>query len=166
MAAVISGWMAGYAMACISTIVFTILLARSREGALVERWVAREVSSKLLAVPIFMGATFAWTAIGLIFGSVYEVGGFAEGPGGFGSPSSAFTLGMLGLAVIPLPIALVLTPGHWRLWLMTSLCFAFCFGWMLPVTERQFHSSDTTEDASTAQIGHAQDYDSVRIRSR
>lgn len=160
MAAVISGWMAGYAMACLSTVVFGILLAKSREGAFVERWVAREVSSKLLAVPIFMGATFAWTAIGLIFGSVYKVGGFADGPGGFGSPSSAFTIGMVGLALIPLPVALVLAPSHWRLWLLLSVAFAFCFGWMLPVTEQQFHSSDTTEDASTAAIGHAQRSDS------
>ena len=70
----IAGWVAGYLMAVASTIVLVFLTVRfSTPGGLLDRWVANEVPRPILAVPIFVGTTLAWTLAGLILATVYEV---------------------------------------------------------------------------------------------
>lgn len=134
MNALLAGWAAGYIMAVASTAALVFLVVRlSMAGAWLDRWVASEVPRPLLAVPISLGATFAWTMIGLLLASFYEVAEFEAKPGALGSPSLPFTLIIVVLAFLPLPPLLLLARRYAWLWGALSVLFAALFGWMMPV---------------------------------
>ena len=130
----LAGWVAGYVMAVASTAALVFLTVRlSREGAALDRWVAREVPRPLLAVPIFLGATLLWTLVGLIIAAFYEVADMASKPDALGSPSGVFTLLMAVLALAPLPPLLMVVRGYRWLWCSMSLLFLALFGWAMPL---------------------------------
>ncbi len=130
----IAGWVAGYLMAVASTIVLVFLTVRfSTPGGLLDRWVANEVPRPILAVPIFVGTTLAWTLAGLILAMFYELADMAARPNGLGSPSWPFTFMMLVLAVLPLAPLAVLARRYWWLWCGMSALFLGLFGWAMPL---------------------------------
>lgn len=133
MNAVLGGFMAGYSMAILSTFALTFLATRARAESFVQRFFAAEVPGALLAVPIFIGAQLGWTMLGLVFGSIYEVGGFDAKPGALGAPSWAFLMLMGTIAWLPLPPLVLFGRQYWWLWLTMSLAFTGLFGWFMPV---------------------------------
>ena len=132
MAALIAGWLAGAAMAMLTTATAAALALRARDSALVERWIAREVPATLLAVPVFAGAVVAWTLIGLGAGVIYEVADMAARPDGLGGPSATFTIAAAALGVTPALLLGIPWPRLWWLWSAHAAAFAGLFGWLLP----------------------------------
>lgn len=132
MAALIAGWLAGAAMAMLTTASAAALALRARDSALVERWIAREVPATLLAVPVFAGAVVVWTLIGLGAGVIYEVADMAARPDGLGSPSAAFTIAAAALGIAPALLLGIIQPRLWWLWGAHAAAFAGLFGWLLP----------------------------------
>lgn len=132
MEAVIAGWAAGYAMGVLTTVAVVIILVRSDEPAFVGKVFDPAVSRPLVAIPFFVGASLVWTMIGLVIGSAYRVGGFAESSPGLGSPSMSFTLSMLLIGALPALIGSVVWPRHWLIWLGLAVGFAALFGWAVP----------------------------------
>lgn len=130
---IIGGWIAGYAMALVTTIALTYLVMQVREAPLLQRWVSGEVPGVLLAVPVSLGSMIGWTLVGIIIGAVYRVGNLDGQPGGLGSPSFPFTLAMVILALFPLAPLLVLAPRFWWVWAGLSASFAGLFGWLMPL---------------------------------
>jgi len=130
--ALIAGWTAGYIMAMFTTVAVTYLVLRSREAALVERWVARDVSGPLLIIPILIGAAIGWTMFGLVVGGIYEVASLDGEPGGLGSPSVAFTLAIVTLGLAPTLLLGILWQRLWWMWACFALAFGALFGWLLP----------------------------------
>lgn len=130
---IIAGWVAGYAMALVTTIALTYLVMQVREAPLLQRWVSGEVPGVLLAVPVSIGAMLGWTLIGIVIGSVYRVGNLDSQPDGLGSPSFAFTLAMVIVALFPLVPLLLLGPRFWWVWVGLAASFAGLFGWLMPL---------------------------------
>lgn len=130
---IIAGWVAGYAMAVITTVALTYLAWRARHSTVLERWVSGEVPAALLAVPVSLGSMLAWTLIGLVIGSVYRVGDLQSQANALGSPSWPFSLAMIIVSLFPLLPLLVLAPRLWWLWALLSASFAGLFGWLMPV---------------------------------
>mgnify|MGYP000257925874 CR=1 FL=1 len=133
LSAVLAGWAAGYAMGVVSTLALTFLATRVRDASFIERWVARDVPGVLLAVPLFTAAGVGWSFLGLLLGSFYEVGGFAEKPGIAGAPSGVFLLIVVAFAWLPLPPLLLFARRYWWLWCGLSTAFVGLFGWMMPL---------------------------------
>ena len=127
-----AGWLAGCAMALLTTAAAAALAVRARDAALVERWFAREVPATLLAVPLFAGAVVGWTLVGLGAGAVYEVAELDARPDGLGSPSAAFTVAAAALGLAPALLLAIPWPRLWWLWSAHALAFAGLFGWLLP----------------------------------
>ncbi len=133
MEAVIAGWLLGYAMAIASTAALTFLVTRQRDASILSRWFSPDVPGALLAVPISIGTTLGWTMIGLVLGSLYEVGDFEGRRDILGSPSGVFTLIILALAWFPLPPLVIFFRRYWWVWLAMSLLFVVLFGWAMPL---------------------------------
>ena len=83
--------------------------------------------------PLFTAAAVGWSFLGLVLGSFYEVGGFAEKPGFAGAPSAVFVLIIVALAWLPLPPLLVFGRRYWWLWSGLSIAFIGLFGWLMPL---------------------------------
>lgn len=120
-------------MGIATTAALMVLVARMRDAAFIERWVARDVPGVLLAVPLFTGASVGWSFFGLLLGSFYEVGGFAEKAGFAGAPSAVFALIIVALGWLPLPPLLIFARRYWWLWCGQSLLFVSLFGWLMPL---------------------------------
>ena len=133
MAALIAGWVAGYAMALVMTAALTFLATRDRAAGFVNRWISEEVPVALLAAPVSIGSMVGWTIVGLVAGSVYEAGALADQPDGLGSPSWPFSLVMVIMALLPFVPMVMLAGRYWWLWALLSASFAALFGWLLPV---------------------------------
>ena len=124
----------GYAMAVASTVALVFLTVKlSTEGGLLDRWVSNEVPRPFLAVPIFVGASLAWTLAGLILASFYEVADMASKPNALGSPSWPFTFLIATLSVLPLPPLVLFARRYWWLWSSLSALFLGLFGWAMPL---------------------------------
>ncbi len=128
METVVGGWVAGYAMALISTAVGAVALAR---GAAPARWTDAGVPAGVVGVLVSVGAVFFWTIVGLTAAIVYAVGDFAGRPGA-GSESWPFALGASGLALAGAAPFVALFP-RWS-WAVAihGIAFAGLFGWALP----------------------------------
>lgn len=132
MAALVAGWFVGYIMALLSTIALVVLLSRARTAAWLERWVARDVPGVALAVPVFTGTVVGWTMVGLVLGALFSVLDAGDGPSGPGTASLPFSIGMLGLAWLPVPPLVLLWRRYAWLWCGMAASFAALFGWLLP----------------------------------
>jgi hypothetical protein len=133
MNAVFAGWFAGYVMGVLTTVCLAIVVARMRDTGFVERWAARDVPGVMLAVPLFTGAALGWGMVGLLLGSLYEVGGFEEKPGALGAPSWVFLLLVGALAWLPLPILVLVWRRYWWMWAGLAASFVALFGWAMPL---------------------------------
>lgn len=133
MATVIAGWAAGYAMALVTAIALTFLATREGATGSVSHRVFEGVPAGLLAVLVSIGSVLVWTIVGLIVGSVYEVGGLESQPAALGSPSWPFSLAMVILALFPMLPLTALVPRYWWLWAVLAAAFAALFGWLMPV---------------------------------
>ncbi|MEO6397036.1 MAG: hypothetical protein ABIP13_01075 [Tepidiformaceae bacterium] len=116
-----------------TTFAFILLLTRTRDTTIIERWVPRDVPGAVLAIPLFTGAAIGWSFLGLLLGSFYEVGGFATKPGFAGAPSGAFALLILAFAWLPLVPLLVFARRFWPLWSGLAFSFIAAFGWLMPL---------------------------------
>ena len=120
-------------MGIATTLALMFLVSRIRDAAFIERWVARDVPGVLVAVPLFTGASVGWSFFGLLLGSFYEVGGFADKAGFAGAPSAVFLLIIVALAWLPLPPLLIFARRYWWLWCGQSAAFVGLFGWLMPL---------------------------------
>jgi hypothetical protein len=119
-------------MAIASTIAVAYLLTKIDTRALLGGMIDPGVPRALIAVPYFTAASLLWTFIGLSVGSIYEVAEFADGPGGLGAEHLGFTLGVLAVAAMPVPVLCAVAWRFWWLWISMSLLFAVSFGWGMP----------------------------------
>ncbi|MGI8927308.1 MAG: hypothetical protein ACR2HN_11795 [Tepidiformaceae bacterium] len=133
MEAVVAGWLAGHAMALLSTAALTFLATRTRATAVVDRWIASEVPRVLVALSIFLGAVIGWTMVGIVLGSLYELGDFASRRNFLGSPSGLFVVIVAALAWLPLAPLIIFARPLWWLWLALCLAFLVLFGWLMPL---------------------------------
>ncbi len=133
MTAVLGGWMAGYAMAILSTLALTFIVIQPRLQPIVRRYFDAEVPGALLAVPISIGTGLVWTMLGLAFGSVYVLGDFDATAGALGAPSWQWLVLIATIAVLPVPVLLILSTRLWWLWAGMSAAFLGLFGWLMPV---------------------------------
>lgn len=131
--AVFAGWLMGYAMSLVTTFVFVLILARLPRGTWIDRVLSERLPVGLLAVPLSLFLMLAWTIAGLLLGLFWVIGSFDTKPAGVGSPSWQFTLIVVVLAVLPLPVLVVFFRRFWWLWVGLSALFAALFGWAMPV---------------------------------
>jgi len=132
MAALIGGAMAGYVMSMLTSVAVTYLVFRSRDTALVERWVAREVPGPLLLVPILTASVLGWVFVGLVAAIIYEVADLGAQPNGLASPSAVFTIIAIVFSTAPALLLGILWPRLWWMWVALALPCAGLFGWLLP----------------------------------
>ncbi|MGE0598052.1 MAG: hypothetical protein AB7J35_12930 [Dehalococcoidia bacterium] len=131
MNAVLGGWMAGYAMAILSTFALTYLCIQPAPQKVIQKYL--DVPGVLLAVPFSIGTGVVWTMTGMLLGSAYKLGGFADTPGVLGAPSWTFLFIMGSLSFLPIPPLLLLARQYWWIWVGMSLSFLGLFGWLMPV---------------------------------
>jgi hypothetical protein len=133
MAAVMAGWLLGYAMAIASTIALTMIAVRQGPDSYVQRTLGDGKPGLTAAIIVFTGSVIAWTMAGLLLGSTYEVLELADQPSFLGSPSAPFLIGMFGLAILPLGPLVLLFPRRWPMWCALSALFVVLFGWLMPI---------------------------------
>jgi heme/copper-type cytochrome/quinol oxidase subunit 4 len=132
-AEVFAGFVIGYAMSLIFSILAALMVvdARSRIPYLAKA-IAPNISAVALAVPISLLAFFLWTALGMFFGLLYRLTLEEASDGGLGSPNLVYTVLVLIFTAFSLTMVLAL----WRRlpWpvLTIGLTFAALFGWALP----------------------------------
>lgn len=122
MEAVIAGWVAGYAMAILTTAALSYLAIGPGRAAF-ERFAGSGMAPALVAVPASIGSFLAWTMAGLVLGMIYDLADLSAVP---------FFIGMVALALMPLPFLLLLSPRQWWLWAGMSGAFVGLFGVLLP----------------------------------
>ncbi|MEO8539984.1 MAG: hypothetical protein ABI577_09615 [bacterium] len=131
MNAILGGWMAGYAMAILSTLALTYLCIQPGPHKAIQKYL--DVPGVLLAVPFSIGTGVTWTMAGMLLASFYELGKFDEKPGALGAPSWVFLFIMVVFAWFPLPILFMFSRRYWWMWIGMSLSFIGLFGWLMPV---------------------------------
>jgi hypothetical protein len=130
---VLAGFVIGYAMSLIFSILAAVMVvdARSRIPYLAKA-IAPNISAVALAVPISLLAFFLWTALGMFFGLLYHLTVEEASGGGLGSPNLVYTVVVLIFAAFSLTMVLSI----WRRlpWpvLTIGLAFLALFGWALP----------------------------------
>jgi hypothetical protein len=129
--AVLGGWMMGYAMAIVSTISLTYLAIQPSVHKFIQKYL--DIPGLMFAVPLSIGTAFMWTMIGMMLGSLYELGNFKDEPGIAGAPSWVFLFIISALAWLPLPVLYLFSRRFWWMWVGTSLCFIGLFGWAMPI---------------------------------
>jgi hypothetical protein len=131
MAEVFAGFLAGYAMAVVSTPLLSVLLLRLRaESPALERVLPVGVSAVGVSVLLHGALTMVWTALGLVLGMTLLA---MEGAGGaLGSLNGPFTLFVAGLFLaLGAPLFALLVPVR-RLIALTLVAAVLLFGWLMP----------------------------------
>jgi hypothetical protein len=131
MAEVFAGFLAGYAMAVVSTPLLSVLLLRLRaESPALERVLPLGVSAVGVSVLLHGALTMVWTALGLVLGMTLLA---MEGAGGaLGSLNGPFTLFVAGLFLaLGAPLFALLVPVR-RLIALTLVAAVLLFGWLMP----------------------------------
>ena len=136
MAAVISGCIAGYAMAILTTFALTFLAVKSPDLGAMRRWFP-EMNPLLIAVPASILTHLMWTMAGLGLASAYELLDLGSKNPALGAPSGPFLIGMAAIAFMPLPFLLLILQRFWYVWLFMSLSFIGLFGWLMPIMARE-----------------------------
>lgn len=122
MEAVIAGWVAGYAMALLTTAALAYLAVGPARQT-VEHLLGEGTAPLLMAVPASIGSVIAWTLVGLVFGLVYDLTAASMVP---------FLVGTTAVAIVPLPFLLLLAPRQGWLWLALAAAFVVLFGALMP----------------------------------
>ena len=132
-AAVLAGFVMGYAFSLLFTAFASVMLvsARSRVPYLAKA-IAPNISAVMLAVPVSMVAFLGWTLVGLVLGLLYRGASDNLPGGGLGSPNWPFTLGVLlaGLAFLAV-VAYAWRRLPWQVLFLTAT-FVGLFGWAMP----------------------------------
>jgi hypothetical protein len=131
MAEVFAGFLAGYALAVVSTPLLSVLLLRLRaESPALERVLPVGVSAVGASVLLHGALTMVWTALGLVLGMTLLA---MEGAGGaLGSLNGPFTLFVAGLFLaLGAPLFALLVPLR-RLIALTLVAAVLVFGWLMP----------------------------------
>ena len=126
-----AGWIAGYIMALLSTAALTYLVFSVKDTGRFSEWLPE--NRALSAVPFSVGTTLVWTMAGLVLASAYQLLDLADQPGLAGSPSLPWLLGVVALALMPLPFLVLVWRGHWWLFAAMSGAFLVLFGWLMPL---------------------------------
>ncbi len=133
MAEVFAGFVCGYGLALLVTPLAAVALVRAGPGSdLVRRMMPEGTSLVAVSVILHVFAFLAFTALGILLGTL--LAGLEENrpDGGLGSPNAVFTAFILAAtAIAVLPLA-VFAPGLRRPLLVAGLLFAGCFGWLMP----------------------------------
>lgn len=138
MGAIIAGWAAGYIMGIATTVLVVYALTRGTGFLIIDRYIDPDVSRPLLAVPVFVGASLAWTVVGVVLGALYQLGDFADMRGAVGIPSLPFAFAMLVVGLLPVGILSAVWWRLWWVWVALALVFALSFGWAMPVLAGQW----------------------------
>jgi hypothetical protein len=131
MAEVFAGFLAGYAMAVVSTPLLSVLLLRLlAESPAIERVLPVGVSAVGVSVLLHGALTMVWTALGLVLGMTLLA---MDGAGGaLGSLNGPFTLFVAGLFLaLGAPLFALLVPVR-RLIALTLVAAVLVFGWLMP----------------------------------
>lgn len=131
MAEVFAGFVAGYALALLSTPLLALTLLRLRaESELVARLLPAGVSAISLSV-LLHGALFLfWTGLGIVLGLVLLA--LRDAEGALGSANAPFSLFVAGLTLaLVAPLAIAVRPIRQASILYALLVLAV-FGWLMP----------------------------------
>jgi len=131
--ALIAGWVAGYAMAVLSTVALTCVAWSSRDPRFFRRFFGEGVPAALVAVPASLGFFLVWTLAGVVLGAAYDLGGLDSQANALGSRSAPFLVGMAAAGAMPLPLLVLFFPRRWWLWCSMSGAFVGLFGWLMPL---------------------------------
>jgi hypothetical protein len=128
---VFAGFVAGYAMAVITTPMLSLLLFRLRlESALMSRLLPEGTSAVGLSVLLHGALAMFWTAMGLLLGLVLY--GMRDTGAALGSLHGAYTLFVAGLFLaIGAPLLAVFAPIR-RLVALAVVLAILVFGWLTP----------------------------------
>jgi hypothetical protein len=131
MAEVFAGFVAGYAMAVVSTPLLSVLLLRLRaESAVLDRLLPVGVSAVSVSVLLHGALVMFWTGFGLLLGLTLLAMRHADGA--LGSLNAPFTLFVVGLLLaLGAPLFALLVPLR-RLIAITLVAALFLFGWLMP----------------------------------
>jgi hypothetical protein len=131
MAEVFAGFLAGYALAVVSTPLLSVLLLRLRaESPALERVLPVGVSAVGVSVLLHGALTMVWTALGLVLGMTLLA--MAGAGGALGSLNGPFTLFVAGLFLaLGAPLFALLVPLR-RLIALTLVAAVLVFGWLMP----------------------------------
>jgi hypothetical protein len=131
MAEVFAGFLAGYAMAVLSTPLLSVLLLRLRaESPALERVLPVGVSAVGVSVLLHGALTMVWTALGLVLGMILLA--MESAGGALGSLNWPFTLFVAGLFLaLGAPLFALLAPVR-RLIGLTLVAAVLLFGWLMP----------------------------------
>jgi hypothetical protein len=135
MAQVFAGFVAGYAVALLSTPLLALTLLQARAGnGLLSRLLPPGTSAVSLAVILHGLLFFFWTAVGLLLGLLLL--GMDGADAALGSRNLAFTLFVAGLTLAILAPPFILAPRLRRFLLLTGLFTLAVFGWLMPYMAR------------------------------
>jgi hypothetical protein len=131
MGEVFAGFVCGYILALLSTPVLAIFLIRMRAGsAFLARLLPEGTSATSLAVVLHVGLILAWTAAGMILGTLLLAMG--ESPDWLGSINGPFSLLVASLTLmLAAPLMAIVRPWR-RLVLTYALLALVVFGWLMP----------------------------------
>lgn len=135
--AVIAGWMAGYVMAIAFTLALTYFAVIASDSRLVRMWTESGTPPVLLFVPISIVGSLTWTMIGLVIGSAYHLSGMEDDPGPLGIAALPVLIGVIAVAVMPMPLLLIFWPRQWWAFLGLAVTFVLAFGWLMPLAAVQ-----------------------------
>jgi hypothetical protein len=131
LAEVFAGFVAGYALAVLSTPLLALTLIRFRtESAVLARLFPAGVSMVSLGVLVHGALFFFWTALGILLGLILLA--MRDAGGALGSANAPFTLFVAGLTLaLAAPFAIVLERLRQPV-LLCSLLVVLVFGWLMP----------------------------------
>ncbi len=122
--------MMGYLMSVLTTIALTYLCIQPNVLRVIQKYL--DIPGMMLAVPFSIGSGFTWTMIGMLLGSLYQLGGFEDTAGALGAPSWQFLFIMAAMAWLPVPVLFLFSRRYWWIWVGRSLSFVGLFGWAMP----------------------------------
>lgn len=131
---VFAGFIAGYIMAIVFTLLGTVMLVHVRARyAVLSQGIVANFSAGALAVPVSLAAFLFWTAVGMVLGLLYAGAESSFPDAGLGSPNLLFTLAVIMFTVVN--TALVFIPLRRMYWPLVALGLSLIvtFGWVLPL---------------------------------
>jgi hypothetical protein len=134
-AEVFAGFVSGYALALLTTPLFSMWLLRLRATSpLLERLLPAGVGAVSVSVLLHTALTMFWTAMGLLLGLVLFA--MRDADGALGSLNAPYTLFVAALFLaIGAPLVAVLVP--WRRVTVAGILMAVVvFGWLTPYLAR------------------------------
>jgi hypothetical protein len=131
MAEIFAGFVAGYALALISTPLLAITLVRLRGSSpLLAQLLPEGVTAVPLAVIVHMTMFFFWTALGMLLGLLLL--GMHDSGGAVGSLNGPYTLFVAALTLMLVaPIAAIVRPLR-SATLVAGVLVVLIFGWLMP----------------------------------